>query len=110
MKPSEPCLLPPVPDDPRVARALEEYLAALEAGQAPARDQFLKDHAEIAGLLAEGLDGLEFIRGAAANAHHIQEPPLLGTAPDIQSELPLGDYRIIREVGRGGMGVVYEAM
>src|SRR5712692_9367478 len=69
------CSLTPALHDPRVARALEEYLAALETGTAPVRDQFLANHGEIAGVLAECLEGLEFIRGAAVQAREPVVPP-----------------------------------
>jgi hypothetical protein len=56
---------PPSQDDPRVIGALEEYLAALEAGQRPDRQDFLTRHEDIAEALARALDALEFIRTAA---------------------------------------------
>ena len=40
---------PPSADDPRVVRALEEYIAAMEAGSPPPRDEFLARHADVAG-------------------------------------------------------------
>ncbi len=98
------------PDDLRVLAALEEYLAAVEAGQRPDRQGFLARHAAIAGPLAKALEGLEFIRQAASH------PDLnTGNAPPAASDAvldlsPLGDYRMVREIGRGGMGVVYEAV
>jgi len=57
-----------VPDDPRVLQAVEEYLAALEAGQAPGRDEFLGRHAAIAARLGEYLDGLDLIHRAGSAA------------------------------------------
>jgi len=56
------------PDDPRVLRAVEEYLAALEAGRAPGRDEFLGRHAAIAARLGDYLDGLELIHRAGPAA------------------------------------------
>jgi PAS domain S-box-containing protein len=86
----------PAADDPRVIAALEEYVSALQAGQAPQRQEFQARHPEIAAVLAECLEGLDWLRGAA---------PVAGVGPGTS----LGEYRIVREVGRGGMGVVYEA-
>jgi WD40 repeat protein/serine/threonine protein kinase len=99
-------------DNPRVVSALEEYLAALETGRAPDRDEFLSHHDEIADALAECLDGLDFIRAAASRVREASRDGATSTvdAAPIQAEAPLGDYRIVREVGRGGMGVVYEAV
>jgi tetratricopeptide (TPR) repeat protein/tRNA A-37 threonylcarbamoyl transferase component Bud32 len=79
-------------DDPRLVAALEEYMALAEAGCAPEREEFLGRYPELAQELAGCLDALEALAGPT-------------TAPG----KTLGDFRLLREVGRGGMGVVYEA-
>ena len=78
-----------------LVRVLDEYLAAVQAGKTPDRQQLLTQHPELAPQLAECLDGMDFIQ-AAAN-------------PEDAAQQHLGDFRITREIGRGGMGVVYEA-
>jgi hypothetical protein len=99
----------PAQDDPRVIQALEEYIAALQEGRRPVRAEFLARRPEITEALAECLEGLEFIYGAAPRLQQSVhgEPP---AQADVHPEGPLGDFRIVREVGRGGMGVVYEAV
>jgi serine/threonine protein kinase/Flp pilus assembly protein TadD len=97
--------------DPRLARALEEYRELLEAGSAPQREAFLARHPDIAGELHDCLSGLEMIHavapalsGVAAERAALEEPGT-GAAPGAA----LGDFRLVREIGRGGMGIVYEA-
>ncbi|MSR55652.1 MAG: hypothetical protein EXS09_20570, partial [Gemmataceae bacterium] len=51
-------------DDPRVFQAVQEYLAALEAGRRPARAEFLAKHSEIASALEECLAGLDLVHTA----------------------------------------------
>jgi WD40 repeat protein/serine/threonine protein kinase len=96
-------------DDPRVLRAMESYTSALQRGDRPDRAAFLADlPAEVAGALAGCLDGLELVHAAApALSGTDGSLPLPGGAIPAQ---PLGDFQLLREVGRGGMGVVYEAI
>ncbi|MFO0807263.1 MAG: protein kinase [Gemmataceae bacterium] len=93
-------------DDPRVMQAVEEYADRLQAGDRPDRAAFLVRHADIADALARCLDGLELVHAAGRD--------LSGSAGEMAGDAlldgsPLGDFRLIRELGRGGMGIVYEA-
>jgi len=95
---------PPVVDadsgleDPRVFAALTDYLAQIEAGVRPDRESLLAAHADIADRLVGCLDAMELVQGATSSAG---ESLPYGTI--------IGGFRILREVGRGGMGIVYLA-
>ena len=100
----------PALDDPRVIAALDEYLAGLETGEKPNRQAFLARHADIAEALAECLDGMEALHLATSSPHQGRGGTgVTDTGGEWQPGMPLGDFRLIREIGRGGMGVVYEA-
>ena len=92
----------------RVASALEEYSAALESGRPISRDVLLEKYADVREELVGCLDNLQFIREMALDLD--SEPHATETTKTaIHANASVGDFQIIREIGRGGMGVVYEA-
>jgi serine/threonine protein kinase len=97
-------------DDPRVHQAMEEYLKLLQAGERPDRQAFLARYPEVAAALAECLHGLDFVHAAGVELSRPGDDRASGGgAAAVGSVQSLGDFRIVREVGRGGMGIVYEA-
>jgi serine/threonine protein kinase len=97
--------------DPGLAAVLEEYLALVKVGRRPTREEFLSQHPAQSAALAECLEGLEFILSAAPQIVKTDEGQsgISDVMKLFDPTTRLGDFRIIREVGRGGMGVVYEA-
>ncbi len=83
------------PNAEALVRILDRYLEDLKAGRGPSRDALLASHPELASQLEACLAGLEFIHQAE---HSLPE-----------RKQRLGDFRIGREIGRGGMGAVFEA-
>ena len=100
-----------IPDDPRLLQAVQEYLDELEAGRRPNRQDLLRRYSDLAEPLARCLDGLELVHHAAVkekSAAGIAAGP--AKAGESLPANPLGDFQIVREIGRGGMGIVYEAV
>ena len=54
-----------IPDDPRLAQAVREYLKELESGQRPDRRRWLERYPDLADALGQCLDGLELVHRAA---------------------------------------------
>ena len=70
--------------------------------------EFLARYPELAEDLDACLAALRFI-GRAAEGPRSVVAEVAEAQPPEQAPGQLGDFRLIREVGRGGMGVVYEA-
>jgi tetratricopeptide (TPR) repeat protein len=95
-------------EESRLIAALREHYEAMQVGRKPDRREFLARHAEIAGPLAAALDGLELVY--AATAHLQADRDCAVSSRDVQPGVSLGDYQLLREIGHGGMGVVYEGV
>lgn len=79
----------------KLVEVLDQYIESLRIGTAPSREKLLADHPEFASQLNACLAGVEFIHGADGR--------------EAEPAKQLGEFVIGREIGRGGMGAVYEA-
>src|SRR3954469_12209635 len=98
------------PADPqdREERLTAAWLACLEAidnGQPVDRQELMSRHPEFAAELSQFLDDQGQVDRLAAPLRAVAE----GLSGRLSGPATLGDFRIVRPVGRGGMGIVYEA-
>ena len=92
--------------DSELARALECYLGAVEAGRPVDPDRIAAEYPAVADQLRSCLGVLRL----ASRVQDPDEPETVDSTTSRHAKLDLlGDFRLLRAVGRGGIGIVYEA-
>src|SRR5262249_6332233 len=85
-------------------RLAEEFAARYRRGERPALTEYVARYPELADDIRDLFPALVDMEQVKEDRQAIE--PLAGALTPLEQ---LGDYRIVREIGQGGMGVVYEA-
>jgi serine/threonine protein kinase/Flp pilus assembly protein TadD len=87
-----------------VGQIAGEFTERQNRGEHPDIEEYAARYPEIADLLRQALPALQAVDLLAAGSNSVE-----GEASPNQISGCLGDFRLLHEIGRGGMGVVYEA-
>jgi serine/threonine-protein kinase len=81
----------------------DDFLQRYRRGERPALTEYAQRHPELAEQIRELFPALVMMEDVRPSADSATGPPRF------EGPERLGEYRIVREIGRGGMGIVYEA-
>jgi serine/threonine-protein kinase len=95
--------------DPELDRLIEELTRRVQAGEDIDLEAVAREHPGYSEPLRRLLPALELLAGLSQS---VMADGLQGGGSGLDPTAgigELGDFRLVREIGRGGMGVVYEA-
>src|SRR5579871_4446070 len=96
--------------DALLERLAEEFVERQRRGERPALSEFISRHPDLESEVRDlfpALVQIEKLKPAAGDLTGAFDSA--GVSPDEPLPERFGEYRILRQVGQGGMGVVYEA-
>src|SRR5262249_52251644 len=89
-----------------LTRLADEVAARYRAGERPTLQEYLGRYPHLADDLRELFPALAEVEQVKEDHQQAAGQEAAPPEPALQQ---LGDFRILREVGQGGMGIVYEA-
>ncbi len=92
-----------------VDQLAEEFARRIRAGETPVIEDYCQTYPEHADLIRAVFPSIQLVERASQREERQRKSGAGSSATLLSMPQTLGDFRLIREIGRGGMGVVYEA-